>query len=516
VVVAAHFQGHAARAVVDEGGADRIGAELVNHPAAVDVPLPATLKKAEPRIPGGGAALLGCFESGTGLAVNGRPRARLPEFEHRLASNDLVQSFARPRWDGSYLAGRTILVYPERGLGDTIHLVRYLPLLQRKGGRVVFACPKPLMRLLNRSPGIDLLVPEGSDPPGFDVHVPLMSLPYLLGTTLPTIPADVPYVFPDETRVQLWGQVLRWLPSFNVGIAWQGNPRFKSDRTRSLALRHFAPLARIPGVRLVSLQQNKGHEQLAQADFPVLELGSDLDRSGAFTDTAAVMKHLDLIIACDTAIGHLAGSIGVPVWIALSLACDWRWMRGREDSPWYPTVRLFRQKEPGDWLGVFARMAEELGRIVAARPGPLPPPATEPVTPDAAVLDPVVLALRLHALGAGLARQGCLDEAAACLREALQHDPSSADGNGTLGLITLRQGRPQEAVLSANDAGGGSALPEIDPLLGRRNGTSRVCLDGAQGRTCRTAPAPPRWECRADRLRSRTTRASPTVAPYGS
>jgi tetratricopeptide (TPR) repeat protein len=284
-----------------------------------------------------------------------------PEYEWRWRCKAFVPpTCPPPLWDGSPLRGRTILLRAEQGLGDTLQFIRYAVLLKQQGATVVVECQKPLLRLLAGCPGIDRLIAPGDpQPEGVEVQVPLLSVPGLLGTTLANVPAPVPYLHADAGLVEHWAQQLRPLRGFKIGIAWQGNPSYSSDRSRSLPLARFAPLAQIEGVRLISLQKGPGTEQLHEVadQFPVLDLGSRLDvTTGAFMDTAAVMKNLDLIITSDTAIPHLAGALAVPVWVALRFVPDWRWLRNREDSPWYPTMRLFRQSEPGNWQEVFERI----------------------------------------------------------------------------------------------------------------------------------------------------------------
>ena len=273
--------------------------------------------------------------------------------------------FAQPLWDGTPLGGRTILLYAEQGLGDTLQFVRYAPLVQQRGGRVLLACHAALRPLLARTPGIDQIVEQRELPP-FDVHSPLLSLPGLLQTTLHNVPAPIPYLFGNPALERQWQDELGRLPGFKIGIAWQGDPRFPADRSRSLPLTCFAPLARLPGVRLFSLQKGHGREQLDQLSgaFAVTDLGSRLDEtSGAFMDTAAVMRCLDLVISIDSALIHLAGGLGVRSWLPLARVPDWRWMLDREDSPWYPTVRLFRQTHRGQWGPVFEQMAHALSTL---------------------------------------------------------------------------------------------------------------------------------------------------------
>jgi hypothetical protein len=198
-----------------------------------------------------------------------------------------------------------------------------------------------------------------------------MSLPRLFGTTPASIPAEVPYLRADEALVAHWRRQLAPIRGLKIGIAWQGSLKYRGDRHRSFRLAQFAPLSRLAGVRLFSLQKGPGTEQLREvADgFDVTDLGSRLDEaSGAFLDSAAVMKNLDLVITSDSALAHLAGALGVPAWVALPYAADWRWLLEREDSPWYPTMRLFRQDRWGDWDGVFDRIAG----VLEAGPPPAP------------------------------------------------------------------------------------------------------------------------------------------------
>ena len=187
--------------------------------------------------------------------------------------------------------------------------------------------------------------------------IPLLSLPRVLGTRLESVPHDVPYLHAEEDRVQQWREKLSAYQGLKVGIAWQGGAGYRSDHLRSIPLASFAPLAGVPGVRLFSLQKGHGSQEIGQLNgrFELIDLAASLDNEGdAFIDTAAAMKNLDLVVSSDTAIAHLAGALGVPVWVALSTAADWRWMRDREDSPWYPTMRLFRQTTLGLWSEVFA------------------------------------------------------------------------------------------------------------------------------------------------------------------
>jgi tetratricopeptide (TPR) repeat protein len=271
----------------------------------------------------------------------------------------------QPFWDGSPLEGRTILLHPEQGLGDILQFIRYAPLVRERGGRVLFACPPKLVPLLGTCPGIDQLCPRDQSLPDFDVQAPLLSLPGIFGTDLTCVPADVPYLSAGKDLVVAWGKRLAGDVPLRVGIGWQGNPAFPDDRLRSIPLAQFAPLAAIDGVRLIGLQKGAGIEQLADAKFTVEDLGRELDeRDGAFVDTAAVIANLDLVITSDTALAHLAGALAAKVWVALPLAPDCRWLLDRADSPWYPTMRLFRQPCFGDWPDVFERIAAELALML--------------------------------------------------------------------------------------------------------------------------------------------------------
>jgi tetratricopeptide (TPR) repeat protein len=293
------------------------------------------------------------------------------EFESRWRSTEFDRQMTRPLWDGSPLEGRTILLVAEQGLGDTLHFVRYAPLVKARGGKVIVACQKPLLPLLESCPGIDQLVAQDDIRVDFDVFALFMSLPRILGTTVQTIPATVPYLHARPELVEYWRRQIRPLGNFLVGVAWQGNPKHCRDRQRSFRLAEFEPLARLPGVTIISLQQGLGSEQIREAtdQFAIVGLSERIGgEARPFIESAAIVQNLDLVIGCDSALVHLAGALAAPVWIAQAFFSDWRWLLGREDSPWYPTARLFRQTRPGDWAGVFSRMAKALAdRLANAR-----------------------------------------------------------------------------------------------------------------------------------------------------
>ena len=195
-----------------------------------------------------------------------------------------------------------------------------------------------------------------------------MSLPHLCGTSLSNVPAETPYLSADPAQVERWRDELSDSPHFKIGVAWQGNPKHRFDQHRSFPLHWFQSLATLNGVELYSLQKGPGTEQLQTIRFPITDLGSHLDDTGGtFQETATVMQALDLVITCDSSLAHLAGALGVPVWVPLSIPADWRWLQDREDTPWYPTMRLFRQQQLGRWGPVFERMRYEAGILREAR-----------------------------------------------------------------------------------------------------------------------------------------------------
>lgn len=291
-----------------------------------------------------------------------------PEYEWRWRCRDFGgTAFAQPLWNGSSLEGRAILLRCEQGMGDTLQFIRYAPLVKARGAaRVILLCPKATARLFAGFPGVDEVLVPGTGPlPPVDCHAPLLSLPGIFGTTFDTIPANVPYLHADPTRIDFWRGELSG-PGLKVGLHWQGNRTHKDDRQRSVPLSKFAPLAAVPGVKLYSFQQGAGSEQAATAPFPIVHLG---DRIGDFAETAAAVCALDLVVTVDSALAHLAGGLGVPVWVGLAFAPDWRWLLDRDDSPWYPSMRLFRQTEFGNWDSVFTRMAAALGALAQRQQG---------------------------------------------------------------------------------------------------------------------------------------------------
>jgi tetratricopeptide (TPR) repeat protein len=283
------------------------------------------------------------------------------EFEWRLKCDGFAPRVSSgARWYGEPLSGRTLLVHAEQGLGDTLQFVRYLPLLETLGGNVRLEVQPPLVPLLRESGfGRWLTAPGARE--RYDLQCPLMSLP--LYVPQPAAPPywSGPYLQANLELVAAWEPRIRALPGLRVGIAWAGNPAHEHDRFRSVVLDAFAPLAGIPGVSLVNLQKGAAREQLARAPFAVTDFGPAIDdAAGAFMDTAAIMRHLDLVISVDTALVHLAGGLGIPTWLPLHFSPDWRWMQSGSTTPWYPTLRLFRQPQLHAWTPVFAEMADSL------------------------------------------------------------------------------------------------------------------------------------------------------------
>ena len=295
------------------------------------------------------------------LLLTGRFEEGLEAFERRLQCGAAILSrHPKPRWDGGSLGGQTILLTLERGYGDVIQFCRYAPMVKARGGTVALECPRPLWRLMESCAGIDLLTPPGEAPPECAIQAPLISLPAILGTRLETIPAEVPYLAPPaEAHPALTRALEIPGPLTKVGIAWAGSAAHPRDRRRSCSLAQYLPLAAVPGIVLLSLQKERTDDDVAllRRHPEIIDLGPWLDD---FAAAAAAISRLDLVIAVDTAVAHLAGALARPVWTLLAATPDWRWLVGREDTPWYPTMRLFRQPAPGDWGAVVERVAAEL------------------------------------------------------------------------------------------------------------------------------------------------------------
>ncbi len=282
-----------------------------------------------------------------------------PNYELRwMQPGKVLRSFSQPQWHGSPLDGKTLFVFADGGLGDSIQFARYFPLIQERGGSVVFECQPALVKLMSGIKGVDRVIPAGTPCPAFDVQISLLSLPGVFRADLNNIPATVPYLTVDAELIARWRQEVPEVSPLNVGVVWEGGLSVPGD-LRSMPLTHFEILSRIPGVRLFSLQVGPGIGQLTQATFPIADLGSRFNPD-SLDDLAAALMNMDLIVTIDTAAAHLAGALGKPVWVALCVASCWRWLLRRDDSPWYPTMRLYRQRSMHAWNDVFERLASDL------------------------------------------------------------------------------------------------------------------------------------------------------------
>jgi len=282
-----------------------------------------------------------------------------PLYEWRWqAYNEKPRTYQEPLWTGQDLRGKTILLYAEQGLGDTFQFVRYAQLIKERGGTIIFETQKPLKTILSLCPYLDKVVVHGEPKPSFDYQLPLMSLPLAFNTKIDTVPTQIPYLYADQKLVEHWHKKLSSDTNFKVGICWQGNSQYSTQFLRrtvaakSISINKLLPLLNIPGVTVYNLQKITGEDQLKNlpSGTNLISFGDDLDTEhGRFMDTAAIIKNLDLVITVDTSISHFAAALGCPTWIILPQPADWRWMLNRNDTPWYPNVRLFRQQAVGNW-----------------------------------------------------------------------------------------------------------------------------------------------------------------------
>ncbi len=316
------------------------------------------------------------YNLGLTLLTAGNIREGFREYEGRWGIRQLgkrAAKFSQPAWDGRELDGRPILLHAEQGAGDTIQFVRYVDFVRARGGRVMLLAPAALTRLLSWLGNCEVVAANDTRP-AFDVHCPLLSLPRLAETDQDTIPAPAQFAIPSEMK-QKWSELLGRKTGIRIGITWAGAPAHRNDRNRSLALRLFAPLLEVPQVEWFSLQVGPTVGQLTE---PGLQ-GKVRDLAPLLTDyaeTAAAISQLDLVITADTSVAHLAGTLGTPVWMLTPFAPDWRWLLDREDSPWYPSMRLFRQKVAGDWPGVVQEVAAALRQL---QPAPAAPADISPM-----------------------------------------------------------------------------------------------------------------------------------------
>ncbi|WP_051955660.1 tetratricopeptide repeat protein [Beijerinckia mobilis] len=301
--------------------------------------------------------LLGQFEEG------------LEEYEFRWIAGQTPKielKFAFPEWDGELRSGSHILVFDEQGLGDAVQFVRYMPLMVAAGMQVTFLCRPSLHRLFRTVPLPITLVDTLNDDAHFDSQIALSSLPRAFKTRVETIPSQPAYLRAEEDCVNRFAERIGQ-QGFRVGLCWRGNQNLDADPSRSIPLSAFAPLMDIPHLRLISLQRHVDHPASTDAGIRIEDYNIDADKEDTFIETAALMQTLDLIITCDTSLAHLAGALGRPVWLLLKNVPDWRWLMDRQDSPWYPSMRLFRRGPREDWRGLVSRMKPELQSISEAQ-----------------------------------------------------------------------------------------------------------------------------------------------------
>lgn len=350
----------------------------------------ALLRAELPRRP----SALGHYLLGETLLTLGDYVAGWPLFEFRWLHPDLVAKrvhYGRPAWTGQSLRGRTVLVQVEQGIGDVVMFARYLPWLKALGARVLLLPRVDMAAIARRLPGVDEVLDDGAAVPAFDYVVHLMSLPGRFGTTVDSVPADVPYVVAEPSRAAAWEARLAGDATPRVGLVWAGRATQSHNHLRSIPLRALAPLVATPGVRFYSLQKGPGEAELGDlpADAPITPLGAAFDD---VEDLVAAMAQLDLVITVCTGPAHLAGAMGKPVWTMIAEPPDLRWLTRRDDSPWYPTMRLFRQRTPGRWDDVVERVRAELSRgpdawrALAAKRAP-PVPVPRPIVRDARMRD---------------------------------------------------------------------------------------------------------------------------------
>jgi tetratricopeptide (TPR) repeat protein len=310
------------------------------------------------------------------LLARGDMAAGWQEYEWRWKTPHTIdhhRAFVQPRWRGEAADGKTLLIHAEQGFGDTVQFCRYASLAAARGLRVIMQVPKPLVRLLHGLQGVDLVVANGDDPPAFDLHCPMLSLPLALGTTITTIPSAVPYLHVDPAQAAAWQARLAAMAGQGprIGLVWAGDPgkspgQAARDRRRSIAPDRLAPLFETPGLQFFSLQKDG---PLPPGNVPITDFMDEMDD---FADTAALIANLDLVISVDTAVAHMAAALGKPVWVLYGFEPDWRWLGGQSDSPWYPALRLYRQTNPGDWDGVLAEVARDLPASYKTHPKHVP------------------------------------------------------------------------------------------------------------------------------------------------
>jgi predicted O-linked N-acetylglucosamine transferase (SPINDLY family)/glycosyltransferase involved in cell wall biosynthesis/ADP-heptose:LPS heptosyltransferase len=400
------------------------------------------------------------YNLGLALLSVGDLKQGFAEYEWRwqresfIAENPIPPS-SQPFWDGTDFRNRTLLIYSEQGLGDTLQFSRYLPMVKAKGGKLLLACPESLQHLLASIEGIEI-APRDLPLPKFDLRFPLMSLPYIFGTTLETIPASVPYLaIPAISRSAIALEISQQSAKLKVGLVWASNPSHSTTPNRSFPLSSYLQLLDIPNIKFYSLQKDISDLDLVTLQQNQSRLENLSDYLSDFASTAAIVESLDLIISIDTSVAHLAGAMGKPIWTLLSFATDWRWMLEREDSPWYPTMRLFRQPKAGDWASAISMVRDALhNHMTNSFSLQLEPvintsiatqieeryelssaDRTDNLNPDALLNE----AIALH-------QAGNLTEAAALYNEILQHQPQHFHALHMLGVIAAQSNQLETGI----------------------------------------------------------------------
>lgn len=357
------------------------------------------------------------------LMLTGNMAEGLKEYEWRWQVPGCAipkRDFGKPTWNGSPLAGRVLFIHSEQGLGDILQFIRYVPLAGSLGGKVIVSVPHSLHALFAEIEGVVAVVGTDGPFPEFDVQIPILSLPFAFGTTADTIPAQIPYLRPDPMKAAAWQCLLTGDKYFRIGLVWQGSNKHHNDSNRSIPLALLASLWEVPGVSLYTLQLGEGATQVASLS-PGLRLIDLTDRIADFSDTAALVVNLDLIITVDTAVAHLSGALGRRVWVALPYKADWRWGYKGEWTPWYPTMRLFRQTTAGDWRGVIDQIREELSRLPCS-------------------------AAAHNQRGIELLRSGLAEEAGEAFNAAIALNPTDAEAYSNLGVTFDSQKKYLEAL----------------------------------------------------------------------
>ena len=369
---------------------------------------------------------------------SGDYRSGFANFEARFHMNIFgadARVYSQPRWDGSALDGRSILVYGEQGMGDVIQFARYIPFVAERGGVVTFEVDPPLLPLFKGFPGVARLIPKSDTPPFTDVYIQTLSLPFIFGTTYETVPCRIPYLVPDEAKEEQWRQLLAKDTKQRIGLVWRGNPQNPRDGERSCSLATFAPLAEFSEITFYSLQVGFGSEEsaLPPEGMRLVDYSHDLSD---FTQTAALIANLDLVISVDTAVAHLAGAMGKSVWVILPEDLDWRWLEGRNYTPWYPSMRLFCQERKSGWSGVLQQVKRALEQWLAEKSDF---PRLIEIESD-------------YEKGVQLKEAGDLAGAESCFRKIVEQHPDLPDPRHSLAVVLQMQRRPGEAIEHYNAA----------------------------------------------------------------